>query len=95
MYTQIFGFYEEFLSARFPYSNYKMVFVDEAYRDAASYSTLGIFRFVYLYQNTTNEFNVCAYIKCISIRIRTCIQWYDIPYKRSMGIVKGIVVAIL
>lgn len=40
---EIFGFYEEFLSARFPYSNYKMVFVDETYCDAASYSTLGIF----------------------------------------------------
>lgn len=42
--VQIFGFYEEFLSSRFPFSNYKMVFVDEVYQDAASYSTLGIFR---------------------------------------------------
>lgn len=46
---QVFGFYEELLSTRFPHSSYKLVFVDQAYREAASYSTLGIFRYMYMY----------------------------------------------
>ena len=43
---QVFGFYEELLSTRFPHSSYKLVFVDQAYKEAASYSTLGIFRYI-------------------------------------------------
>ena len=39
---QVFGFLEELLSTRFPYSSYKLVFVDQTYRDTASYSTLTI-----------------------------------------------------
>ena len=42
--NKVFGFYEELLSARFPHSSYKLVFVHNAYQEAASYSTLGIFR---------------------------------------------------
>ena len=41
---QVFGFFEELLSTRFPHSSYKLVFVDQAYCDAASYSTLTICR---------------------------------------------------
>ncbi|XP_077971287.1 transcription initiation factor TFIID subunit 2-like [Styela clava] len=40
---EVFEFYEEILSFRFPYSCYKQVFVDEAYRDIESYASLGIF----------------------------------------------------
>eukprot|EP00731_Ephydatia_muelleri_P018686 Em0011g726a len=38
----VFGFYEELLSTRFPHSSFKLVFVDHAYQDVSSYSTLGI-----------------------------------------------------
>ena len=34
--NKVFGFYEELLSARFPHSSYKLVFVDNAYQEAAS-----------------------------------------------------------
>lgn len=37
---QVFGFYEELLSSRFPFSNCKLVFVDESYLETSSYSTL-------------------------------------------------------
>ncbi len=42
-FRQMFGFYEEFLSCRFPYSSYKLVFVDKLCVDYTSYSTLGLF----------------------------------------------------
>ena len=41
---QVFGFYEELLSSRFPHSSYKMVFVDQSYQDTANYSTLTILK---------------------------------------------------
>lgn len=40
---EIFEFYEEILSFRFPYSCFKQVFVDNAYRDHMSYASLGIY----------------------------------------------------
>ena len=55
----MFGFYEELLSTRFPHSSYKLVFVDQAYRDVSSYSTLGIFRYIYMYMLWL--LNVCAH----------------------------------
>ncbi|GFR89331.1 transcription initiation factor TFIID subunit 2, partial [Elysia marginata] len=39
---QAFEFYEELMSSRYPYSYYKQVFVDMAYCDVATYSTLSI-----------------------------------------------------
>lgn len=39
---EAFEFYEETLSNRYPYSCYKQVFVDEAYEDYHSYSTMSI-----------------------------------------------------
>lgn len=39
---EMLGFYEELLSTRFPHSSFKLVFVDHAYQDVCSYSTLGI-----------------------------------------------------
>ena len=41
--SKVFGFYEELLSARFPHSSYKLVFVDCLYEDVCNYSTLGLF----------------------------------------------------
>jgi transcription initiation factor TFIID subunit 2 len=38
----VFGYYEEFFSSRFPHTNCKLVFVDEAYQDVSAYSTLCI-----------------------------------------------------
>lgn len=40
---EMFEFYEEILSFRFPYSCYKQVFVDESYRSIESYASFGIF----------------------------------------------------
>ena len=40
--VQVFGFFEELLSTRFPHSSYKLVFVDQTYQDTSSYSTLTI-----------------------------------------------------
>ena len=42
--TQVFGLFEELLSSRFPYSSYKIVFLDHTYQSTASYSTLSLFR---------------------------------------------------
>ncbi|GFN99666.1 hypothetical protein PoB_002617200 [Plakobranchus ocellatus] len=39
---QAFEFYEELMSSRYPYSYYKQVFVDMAYCDVSTYSTLSI-----------------------------------------------------
>ncbi|CAL1530604.1 unnamed protein product [Lymnaea stagnalis] len=39
---QAFEFYEELMSSRYPYSYYKQVFVDEAYCEVATYSTMSI-----------------------------------------------------
>jgi transcription initiation factor TFIID subunit 2 len=39
---EVFGFFEELLSTRFPHSSYKLVFVDQTYQDTSSYSTLTI-----------------------------------------------------
>jgi len=44
--VQVFEFYEELLSSRFPYTCYKQVFVDMAYKDISPYATLTICRFV-------------------------------------------------
>lgn len=41
--VQVFGFYEELLSCRFPYSSYKLVFVDGMYVECSSYASLGVF----------------------------------------------------
>ena len=41
-FCKIFGYYEEFFSSRFPHTNCKLVFVDEAYQDVSAYSTLCI-----------------------------------------------------
>ena len=43
IHLQVFGFYEELLSARFPHSSYKLVFVNGPYQEYSSYSTLGLF----------------------------------------------------
>uniref|UniRef100_UPI00358F3A99 transcription initiation factor TFIID subunit 2 isoform X2 n=1 Tax=Myxine glutinosa TaxID=7769 RepID=UPI00358F3A99 len=40
---EIFEFYEEILTCRYPFSCYKTVFVDEAYTDASSYASMSIF----------------------------------------------------
>ena len=40
---QVFGFYEELLSSRFPHGSYKLVFVDGLVESSLSYSTLGVF----------------------------------------------------
>uniref|UniRef100_A0A2C9LKD2 Transcription initiation factor TFIID subunit 2 n=1 Tax=Biomphalaria glabrata TaxID=6526 RepID=A0A2C9LKD2_BIOGL len=39
---QAFEFYEELMSSRYPYSYYKQVFVDEAYCEVSTYSTMSI-----------------------------------------------------
>ncbi|XP_059158232.1 transcription initiation factor TFIID subunit 2-like [Physella acuta] len=39
---QAFEFYEELMSSRYPYSYYKQVFVDQAYCEVATYSTMSI-----------------------------------------------------
>lgn len=35
-------FYEDLLTVKFPYSNYKLVFVDQAYEDCQNYATMSI-----------------------------------------------------
>lgn len=40
---EVFEYFEELLSFRFPYSCYKQVFVDEPYCDSLSYASLGLF----------------------------------------------------
>uniref|UniRef100_A0A6I8SYC6 Transcription initiation factor TFIID subunit 2 n=1 Tax=Xenopus tropicalis TaxID=8364 RepID=A0A6I8SYC6_XENTR len=47
---EVFEFYEEILTCRYPYSCFKTVFVDEAYIEVASYASMSIFR-LYLKQN--------------------------------------------
>ena len=42
---QVFEFYEELLSTRYPYSCYKQVFVDQAYDEVRPYATMTIFRY--------------------------------------------------
>ncbi|XP_038057385.1 transcription initiation factor TFIID subunit 2-like [Patiria miniata] len=39
---EAFDYFEECLGTRYPYSNYKQVFVDEAYKDYSSFATLSI-----------------------------------------------------
>lgn len=41
---EIFEFYEEILTCRYPYSCFKTVFVDEAYVQMSSYASMSIFR---------------------------------------------------
>lgn len=41
---EIFEFYEEILTCRYPYSCFKTVFVDEAYVQVSSYASMSIFR---------------------------------------------------
>ena len=43
---QVFEFYEELLSSRYPYTCYKQVFVDMAYKDISPYATLTICRYI-------------------------------------------------
>lgn len=43
-YFQAFEFYEEMLSVRYPYPSYKQVFVDEAYAESQTYSSMTIFK---------------------------------------------------
>ncbi|XP_048220089.1 LOW QUALITY PROTEIN: transcription initiation factor TFIID subunit 2-like [Perognathus longimembris pacificus] len=40
---QVFEFYEDVLSCRYPYSCFKTVFVDEAYVEVAAYASMSIF----------------------------------------------------
>uniref|UniRef100_A0A673FT94 Transcription initiation factor TFIID subunit 2-like n=1 Tax=Sinocyclocheilus rhinocerous TaxID=307959 RepID=A0A673FT94_9TELE len=40
---EIFEFYEEILTCRYPYSSFKTVFVDEAYVQVSSYASMSIF----------------------------------------------------
>jgi len=49
---QVFEFYEELLSSRFPYTCYKQVFVDMAYKDISPYATLTICRLLYFHIKT-------------------------------------------
>lgn len=42
---EIFEFYEEILTCRYPYSCFKTVFVDEAYVQVSSYASMSIFRY--------------------------------------------------
>ena len=43
---EIFEFYEEILTCRYPYSCFKTVFVDEAYVQVSSYASMSIFRWL-------------------------------------------------
>jgi transcription initiation factor TFIID subunit 2 len=40
----VFEFYEEHLSCRYPYTQYKQVFVDEAYDVKMTYASMAIFK---------------------------------------------------
>jgi transcription initiation factor TFIID subunit 2 len=42
-FKDVYGFFEDLLSTRFPYQSYKQVFVDEAFDEAQSYASLTIF----------------------------------------------------
>jgi len=44
---EIFEFYEEILTCRYPYACFKTVYVDEAYVQVSSYASMSIFRYVY------------------------------------------------
>ncbi|XP_065176434.1 transcription initiation factor TFIID subunit 2-like isoform X2 [Sycon ciliatum] len=39
---EVFGFYQDFLSTNYPYTCFKVVFVDEGYTDLASYASMSI-----------------------------------------------------
>lgn len=41
---EVFEFYEEILTCRYPYACFKTVFVDEAYVQVSSYASMSIFR---------------------------------------------------
>lgn len=41
---EIFEFYEEILTCRYPYACFKTVFVDEAYVQVSTYASMSIFR---------------------------------------------------
>lgn len=41
---EIFEFFEEILTCRYPYSCFKTVFVDEAYVQVSTYASMSIFR---------------------------------------------------
>lgn len=45
---EVFEFYEEILTCRYPYSCFKTVFIDEAYVEVAAYASMSIFRLVSL-----------------------------------------------
>ncbi|NWW41979.1 TAF2 factor, partial [Panurus biarmicus] len=40
---EVFEFYEEILTCRYPYSCFKTVFIDEAYVEVAAYASMSIF----------------------------------------------------
>lgn len=44
-FVQVFEFFEELMSSRYPYSCYKQVFVDQAYGESSPYATMTIFRY--------------------------------------------------
>lgn len=44
---EVFEFYEEILTCRYPYSCFKTVFIDEAYVEVAAYASMSIFRLVF------------------------------------------------
>ena len=81
--SQVFGFLEELLSTRFPYSSYKLVFVDQTYRDTASYSTLTICKcvrcsmyvcvyvVVYVYVFLCVFIMCCVWYMCTSVSVLT------------------------
>lgn len=50
---EVFEFYEEILTCRYPYSCFKTVFIDEAYVEVAAYASMSIFRLVSLQVGTT------------------------------------------
>ncbi|CAD5112196.1 DgyrCDS1430 [Dimorphilus gyrociliatus] len=50
--TEIFECFEDFLSSRYPFSSYKQVFVDEAYDEFQSFSTMSIFSHALLHPPT-------------------------------------------
>lgn len=45
---EVFEFYEEILTCRYPYSCFKTVFIDEAYVEVAAYASMSIFRLAFI-----------------------------------------------
>ena len=49
---EVFEFYEEILTCRYPYSCFKTVFIDVAYVEVAAYASMSIFRSVSKFEMT-------------------------------------------